>query len=252
MTTPDAQAGLQTFDALNITYEKAYQHNPFKRFCIEKAITLLPPQSHILDIGCGTGIPVSQMLANAGMHVHGFDISPKMIAYAQSRVKGEFVVSDMLEYAPQRTFAGVFMIFSQLQLSYASLHAAVWKFAQTLEPNGIFVLGQMPGDDHVNSPAENSANSYSAETSAGWDSTHTYVEDYPAPFMGEMLPTLMLSRQGQRDFLTSMGLEIVSQTIDMFQPDNEVCVPEEQQYLIARRVGEGVLVEPKPPPRERS
>ena len=79
MTTSDALAGLQTFDALNITYEKAYHNNPFKKACIEKAISLLPPHARVLDVGCGTGVPVSQMLSNAGLEVYGFDISPKMI-----------------------------------------------------------------------------------------------------------------------------------------------------------------------------
>jgi ubiquinone/menaquinone biosynthesis C-methylase UbiE len=236
MSTPGALAGLQTFDDLNIDYEKAYKDNKFKVACIEKAISLLPSGSRVLDVGCGTGIPVSEMLSNAGLDVVGFDISPKMVAYAQSRVKGSFTVSDMLQYRPEGKFAGVFIVFAQLQLSYADIHTAVYKFAQTLEEGGILALGQMPGDAYVRDESH-------------WDETKTYVEDYDAPFMGEMLPTLMLSAQGQRDFLTSMGLEIVSETIDMFQPNNEKCVPEEQQYIIVRRVSEKPLAAPKPLPR---
>ena len=238
MTTPDSLAGLQTFDTLNITYELTYHNNPFKKTCISNAISLLPLHARVLDVGCGTGIPVSQMLSNAGLEVHGFDISPKMIAYAQSRVNGSFTVSDMLSYQPSATFNGIFVIFSQLQLSYASLHSTLHRLSQFLEADGLLVLGTMPGDDHVTSPSD-------------WDESGTYAEDYPAPFMGEMLPTLMLSRQGQRDFLTSMGLETVSETIDMFHPDDERCVPEEQQYIIAKRPGSKMLVEPKPLPKGR-
>ena len=72
-----------------------------------------------------------------------------------------------------------------------------------------------------------------------------------APFMGAMLPTLVLSRRGQREFLASMGLEVVSETSGMFQPDNEVCVPEAQQCVIARRVGETVVKEAMQLPRGR-
>lgn len=97
----------------------------------------------------------------------------------------------------------------------------------------------MPADSHVKDETH-------------WDETKTYVEDYDAPFMGKMLPTLMLSAQGQRDFLSSMGLEIVSETIDMFQPKNEKCVPEEQQYIIARRPNEQPLTEPLPLPRVKN
>ncbi|KFZ16359.1 hypothetical protein V501_02258 [Pseudogymnoascus sp. VKM F-4519 (FW-2642)] len=82
-----------------------------------------------------------------------------------------------------------------------------------------------------------------------YDETKVYVEDYKAPFMGELLPTLMLSAEGQRNFLRSMGLEIVWDHIDTFQPRHEKCAPEEQQYIIARRPHEQSLALPKPFPK---
>ncbi|KAL6244603.1 hypothetical protein RBB50_008131 [Rhinocladiella similis] len=236
MSTPGARAGLETFDDLNIEYENAYRDNAFKEACVRKAIPLVPPGSRVLDVGCGTGIPVSQMLAEAGLEVVGFDISPKMIEFARTRVRGSFSVSDMLEYQPQGEFAAVFIIFSQLQLSYADFHTAAFKFARTLVPGGVLAIGQMPADKYVKNHAE-------------YDETGTYVEDYDAPFMGEPIPTFMLSAQGQRDFLTSMGLEIVSETIDMFQPTNPKCEPEEQQYITARRTSDAPLEPPKPLPK---
>lgn len=46
-------------------------------------------------------MPVSEMLSKAGLQVVGFDISPKiMVKWAQSRVQGRFLVSDILEYKP--------------------------------------------------------------------------------------------------------------------------------------------------------
>jgi len=236
MSTPGARAGLETFDDLNIEYENAYRDNAFKVACVRKAISLVPPGSRVLDVGCGTGIPVSQMLAEAGLQVVGFDISPKMIALASTRVEGSFSVSDMLQYRPQGDFAAVFIIFAQLQLSYADFHAAAYKFARTLVPGGVFVIGQMPADKYMKNIAD-------------YDETGTFVEDYDAPFMGEPLPTFMLSAQGQRDFLASMGLDIVSETIDMFQPKNPKCDPEEQQYIIAKRTSGAPLQPPKPLPK---
>lgn len=240
MSTPGARAGLETFDGLNIEYEHAYRDNPFKTACIKTAISLIPQGSRVLDVGCGTGIPVSQMLSEAGLDVVGFDISPKMVEYASTRVKGSFTVSDMLEYKPEPpngAFAAVFIIFAHLQLSYSDFHAAACKFAQTLRPGGIIAIGQMPGDKYVKDTSD-------------WDETRTYVENYDAPFMGEPLPTFMMSARGQRDFLTSMGLEIVCETIDLFQPNNDKCEPEEQQYIIARRTSEKRLDLPKPLPTQ--
>ncbi|KAJ9620422.1 hypothetical protein H2204_012269 [Knufia peltigerae] len=236
MSTPGARAGLETFDDLNIQYENAYRDNDFKVACVRKAISLVVPDCRVLDVGCGTGVPVSQMLAEAGLEVVGFDISPKMIEFASTRVRGSFSVSDMLEYQPHGRFAAVFIIFAQLQLSYADFHAAAYKFARTLLPGGIIAIGQMPADKYVKNRSD-------------YDETGTFVEDYDAPFMGEPIPTFMFSAQGKRDFLTSMGLEVVSETIDMFQPNNPKCVPEEQQYIIAKRTSDAPLEPPKPLPK---
>jgi SAM-dependent methyltransferase len=236
MSTPGALAGLQTFDGLNIDYEKAYHDNEFKTACVQKAISMVPPGSRALDVGCGTGMPVSQMLSAAGLQVYGCDISPKMIELAQSRVKGSFVVSDMLEYNPDGKFAVILIIFSHLQLSYADFHSAAFKYANALESGGLLVIGQMPIDTYIKDESD-------------YDETKTYVEDFPAPFMGDMLPTFAMSAEGQLRFLRSMGLEIVSNRIDTFQPKNEKCVPEEQQYVIARRLNEEPLTPPQPLPK---
>ncbi|RFU34295.1 hypothetical protein B7463_g2073, partial [Scytalidium lignicola] len=238
MATAHSLAGLETFDSINIEYEYAYQDNKFKKACIDKAISMLPSGSRVLDVGCGTGIPVSDMLSKAGLDVVGFDISPKMVKLAQDRVKGQFTVSDMLTYQVNGQFAAVFMIFCHLQLSYTDFHAAAYKFASALQPGGIFALGQMPSDTNV------------ASDSPSYDETKSYVEDYDAPFMGEMLPTFMMSEEGQRSIFRSMGLKVVWERIDMFQPNNEKCVPEMQQYIIVRRPSDGPITLPKPLPKE--
>jgi len=38
----------------------------------------MPPGSVVLDLGCGTGIPVSKILIDEGMKVYGIDASPTM------------------------------------------------------------------------------------------------------------------------------------------------------------------------------
>lgn len=239
MTAEISRAGLELFDGLNIEYEKAYHNNPYKTSCIEKAIKLLSPGSLVLDVGCGTGRPVSEMLSNADMSVVGCDISPKMINLARARVKGTFIVADMLEFQPENSneaFAAVFIIFSHLQLDYASFHRLAYKYAQLLQPRGLFVIGQMPTDKYVKDEDH--------------DETRTYAEDYSGPFMGDMIPSFSLSEQGQLNFLTSMGLKIIDNQVDIFQPDNEKCLPEVQQYIIAQRPNnDQPILQPKPMPK---
>ncbi|CAK4034040.1 type 11 methyltransferase [Lecanosticta acicola] len=237
MATAESLASLELFDALEIEYEHAYKTCPSKIAVVKKAMSLMPPGSMALDIGCGTGSPVTELL-HEHFQVVGLDISPKMVEHTRRRFRGTFLVADMLEYQPQGTFSAVFVLFSQLMLPYSDFHSAAYRFANALEPGGLFVLGQMPSDGYV-------------ADEAAYDETKSYVEAYDAPFMGRPFPTLMLSLEGQREFLRSMGLEIVYETVDLFQPDNPKCAPEEQQYLIARRALEqtGELSPPRPMPR---
>lgn len=226
------------WDDLNIQYEHAYRNNPYKKACVSEAIKLLRPESKILDVGCGTGVPVSQMLADAGMHVHGTDVAPNMIKHAQSRVKGTFEVANMVNYEPKDTYAAVFIIYSQLGLSYSAFHAAMYRLAKSLQPGGLMVIGQSPAQAGK-----------IPEDAPEWDETRTFVDGYNLPFWGEDFLTLMFTREGQKSFLQSMGFQILYDTVDIFQPDNPKCHPETQQYIIAQ-LPEGTDVsKPKPEPK---
>ncbi|KAK5130537.1 hypothetical protein LTR08_001967 [Meristemomyces frigidus] len=238
MATEGSVAGRELFDGLNVEYEDAYRNNPFKKACINKAISLLEPGARVLDVGCGTGVPVSQMLADAGMEVHGFDIAPKMVEYASQRVPtGTFEATDMLEYQPKGEFAGIFIIYSHLQLDYSSFHSATFRLAKALTPGGLIAVGQSPTNTRV------------PDGDPAFDETKSYVEGYNLPFWGKPLPTFMMSREGQRKLLSSMGLEIVYETEDDFQPDNPQCGVETQQYIIARRPNDAPLSPPMPLPK---
>ncbi|GAB7351786.1 hypothetical protein MBLNU459_g2360t1 [Dothideomycetes sp. NU459] len=226
MTTDGSLAALDLFNHnnLNQRYEAAYGNNPLKISIVKSAIARLTPGASVLDVGCGTGVPVSAMLADAGLVVRGFDIAPEMVQCARTRVQGTFEVHDMLEIqlAADQTFAAIFMIFTHLQLRYVDVNAIFFKFAQLLKAGGILVVGQMPADEYV-------------RDREAFDRTGTWVQDFDAPFMGELLPTFMMTAEGQRKFLSSMGLEIQDEVMEWFYPDDEICEREMQQYIIARR-----------------
>ena len=40
----------------------------------------LPAGTRVLELGCGDGIPVTQVLLREGLNVYGVDASPKMVA----------------------------------------------------------------------------------------------------------------------------------------------------------------------------
>jgi cyclopropane fatty-acyl-phospholipid synthase-like methyltransferase len=46
---------------------------------------MLPEGATVLDLGCGTGVPISQVLIERGFQVYGVDASPTMVAAFQAR-----------------------------------------------------------------------------------------------------------------------------------------------------------------------
>jgi len=45
----------------------------------------LPAGATVLDLGCGSGVPVSSTLMDEGLIVYGLDASPRMVAAFRSR-----------------------------------------------------------------------------------------------------------------------------------------------------------------------
>lgn len=138
----------------------------------------------------------------------------------------------MLNYKIEGKFAAVFMIFSTLQLSCRFPHRYV-QICQCASAR----WDPSSGTD---------AKRYLRKDVSSYDEMKVYVEDNPAPFMGEPLPALMMSAEVQRNSLNSMGVEVVWEQADAFQPHNEKYEPEVQQYIIARRPDEQPLSQPQP------
>ncbi len=53
---------------------------------LEELAKLIPPKSSVLDLGCGTGLPVAKFFTERGYNVTGIDLSDKMILLAKKNV----------------------------------------------------------------------------------------------------------------------------------------------------------------------
>jgi cyclopropane fatty-acyl-phospholipid synthase-like methyltransferase len=63
---------------------------------LELLVRELKKRAKILDIGCGSGVPIDRYLATRGFQVHGIDISEKQIARARRNVpEAQFEIQDM-------------------------------------------------------------------------------------------------------------------------------------------------------------
>ncbi len=75
---------------------------------LDRFRALLPPAAPILDIGCGSAVPMAAYLIEAGHPVVGVDSSPTMIDASRERfATQEWIVADMRTLALRRKFSGL-------------------------------------------------------------------------------------------------------------------------------------------------
>jgi SAM-dependent methyltransferase len=94
----------------------------------------------VLDIGCGTGVPVAQSLAHR-FSVTGVDISPEMVQQARRDVPTcEFICADIMSVVfPPSIFDAVVAIYSIFHLPREQ-HSVLFRRVQCwLKPGGYFL-----------------------------------------------------------------------------------------------------------------
>ena len=117
---------------------------------IEYISSRVRKEGHILDLGCGAGIPVSAKFVAAGHQVLGIDISGKQIELAKSNVpEATFKCCDIMECSfDEFTFDAVVAFFSIFHLPKEQHPALFQKIAKWLCKGGVFVfcMGMHEGD----------------------------------------------------------------------------------------------------------
>jgi SAM-dependent methyltransferase len=109
----------------------------------------LPPGAAVLDLGCGTGVPVARELAKR-FAVTGVDVSGRSIALAKRNVPAAtFLHGDMgsLDF-PTESFDAVAAFYSIIHLPRQEHPALLRAIAGWLRPGGLFVasLGASESD----------------------------------------------------------------------------------------------------------
>jgi SAM-dependent methyltransferase len=76
--------------------------------CLDKFLAQMRPGASILDIGCGSGEPISRYFVEKGCHVTGVDSSPNLIGMCKSRFPNQnWIVADMRTLALGQRFDGI-------------------------------------------------------------------------------------------------------------------------------------------------
>ncbi|KAJ7146470.1 S-adenosyl-L-methionine-dependent methyltransferase [Mycena epipterygia] len=105
---------------------------------IAELIKKLPTGADVLELGCGAGVPSTQVLVDNGLNVTGNDISAAQIALAREHVpKATLIQGDMLtlDFAPA-SFDAVLAFYSIFHLPKEEQALMIEKIRGWLRPGG--------------------------------------------------------------------------------------------------------------------
>lgn len=102
----------------------------------------LPEGAPVLDLGCGSGVPVSEALLDAGCEVFGVDASPALVAAFRRRFPQAQVVCEPVEESRffGRTYDGVVAVGLLFLLAPDAQHSVIRRVSAALEPGGRFLF----------------------------------------------------------------------------------------------------------------
>ncbi len=102
----------------------------------------LPSGAAILDLGCGTGVPVSEALIEDGFRVYGVDASPTLAAEFGRRFPQMSVICEPVETSTffNRSFDGVVAVGLMFLLPADVQRSLIFKVASTLHGCGHFLF----------------------------------------------------------------------------------------------------------------
>ena len=108
----------------------------------------LAPDSKVLDVGCGAGIPVARHLAET-FSLTGIDISSNMIALAKKNVPtAKFVIADVMETEfPAGSFDAIVSFYAIFHIPRQEHLNLFRRFAQWLRPGGLLLFTIAKQDD---------------------------------------------------------------------------------------------------------
>jgi SAM-dependent methyltransferase len=129
------------YDVIAKAYLDRYGNSRVRDQWLRRLIALLPGNSCVLDLGCGSGIPVAHELATHGHAVVGIDGSARQISLARFNVpNARFIHADMthVEIAP-RSFDAVAAFYSITHVPRDEHAELVRRIANWLKPGGVFL-----------------------------------------------------------------------------------------------------------------
>jgi ubiquinone/menaquinone biosynthesis C-methylase UbiE len=142
--TAIVQSGYDEMAEQYLVWSRAIEGDPRDRFLNELA-RRLRDGAHVLDLGCGAGVPSTKQLSER-FEVVGVDISDEQLRLARANVSAAtFVRGDLsrLEFEDE-TFDGITAFYSISHVPREEHDAVFKKVSRWLRPGGFFLASLLP------------------------------------------------------------------------------------------------------------
>ena len=107
----------------------------------------LPKNADVLDLGCGTGIPLGKILYDLNFKVTGVDVSDQMIKrYKKNLPNSKTFRMPMTDIKWTNKFDGILSSYSLLCLPLNDFSTMSKKITKALRKNGLFLMFLNEGD----------------------------------------------------------------------------------------------------------
>jgi cyclopropane fatty-acyl-phospholipid synthase-like methyltransferase len=109
---------------------------------VRKWVQTLPKNSDVLDLGCGSGIPISKVIMDEGMNVYGIDASVTLCNAFQKNFPNVPVACESIEDSGffNRKFDAIISWGLVFLLSKEVQEKVINKSAEVLQPGGKFLF----------------------------------------------------------------------------------------------------------------
>jgi len=146
--TNASQTVMDLYDRHADVWDTLRDQSLFERTWLEAFLSHLPRGAHILDLGCGHGVPIARYLIEQGCDVTGVDTSPRLLGKAQNALpNATWIQADMRRFKSGTEFDGI-LAWNSLFHLHASDQRSLFKlFRDATRPGGalMFTTGPGPG-----------------------------------------------------------------------------------------------------------
>ncbi|GJJ13862.1 hypothetical protein Clacol_008119 [Clathrus columnatus] len=239
MQTDNEPKYTQSYSNISAIYENALaSHHKHAQVVLERlSTTYLHSGSRILDVGCGTGKPITSYFADKGHDVTGIDYSSGMLELARTAIpNATFLQADMTswEFSDERQYDMVVASHCFYNFSVAQLRSLIYKLSYWAKKDGLVVIGMSYNQGTLNRRGMQF-------DQRGW------AEGFTNTFLGHDYDSTFGRQEAWADLIKSTGLEII-------HIDNAVCLkandpnPDVQFYFTTKKVQTNPLIGPFPLP----